>query len=132
MNTLIRNSTLAISRRSHGFNNYEVLADQSVGEIAGRAPRSSSKAKRERQQQQHIIASFSYRREQAKKRQIYLQSYKFSKETRTECTSRVLKKGFGKVKSALVKILAIVRIDSLRNCGVNKIPTICSSSPVSI
>ncbi|KAF9587409.1 hypothetical protein IFM89_002138 [Coptis chinensis] len=131
MNSLMRNSTLAISHRRR-FDHYEVLEQsmKSWGED-GRAPRSVFKTKREHN---HMISAFSNtRRERAKKRQIYLHSYTFSSaKTKTKCTSRVLKKGLVKAKSAFVKILAFVRVGSIRTCGVSKTPILCCSSPMPI
>ncbi|KAL5730180.1 hypothetical protein ACHQM5_003034 [Ranunculus cassubicifolius] len=132
MNTLVRNSTLGMSR-GHRITHYETLDQTSdawrTTEV--RAPRSYSKTKRE--PHHYIISSFS-RRERAKRRQFYLRTYKLSsKDEDTECTSRVLKKGWKKAKSAVVKILAVVRMNSLRSCGVDRRnPGLSFTSPMSI
>ncbi|KAF8369477.1 hypothetical protein HHK36_032504 [Tetracentron sinense] len=124
MNTLVRSTTLAFSRRSSYYQVLDQSSSKKWGDH-GRSRRTSSKRKKE---SPHMATSFSYRRDRAKKRQIFLQSYKLaSVDSRAQSTSRKLKKMIMNLKSVVVSIVAFTRIASLRSC--NTPAAICTSTP---
>lgn len=111
MNTLVRNTTLRFSRRfDHGFLYGPV--DEKIGEDNNCGRISSSR--RKVINNQRLRTCFSYRRDRAKKRQIFLQSYKLGSDTSEKiCKSRKLKKAANKVKSVAVSVVSFTRISSL-------------------
>ncbi|XVF01959.1 hypothetical protein REPUB_Repub04eG0134500 [Reevesia pubescens] len=127
MNTLVRNTTSNFSRIVDG---YELLDqnNQSREENLGQYRTFSKK------RSPSMVASFSYRRERAKKRQIFLRSYKLSavddswKQTKTK--SRKLKKMVVKVKTVLVSVVSFMRIGSLKSCNCRS--AISAVAPISI
>nr|DAD22972.1 TPA_asm: hypothetical protein HUJ06_024435 [Nelumbo nucifera] len=115
MNTLVRSTSLALC---HGAGYYEVLSrsGKTWGED-GLSRRAGSKRKKD---QEHLTMSLSYRRDRAKKRQIFLRTYRLSsleKEKPLRPTSRKLKKLIVKVKSVVKSVFAFARICSLRSCS---------------
>ncbi|XWS63391.1 hypothetical protein CRYUN_Cryun06bG0092900 [Craigia yunnanensis] len=70
MNTLVRNATSNFSRRVDG---YELLDQNNV-----RREDNPGQYRTFSKRSQSMVASFSYRRDRAKKRQIFLRSYKLS------------------------------------------------------
>ena len=127
MNTIVRNATSNFSRRVDG---YELLdqnnerRDENLGQY-----RTFSKRRG-----QSMVASFSYRRDRAKKRQIFLRSYKLSavgdnwEQPKTK--SRKLKNMAVKVKTVVVSVMSFMRIGSLKSCNCRS--AICAAAPISI
>ncbi|KAL1562432.1 hypothetical protein AAHA92_05011 [Salvia divinorum] len=69
---------------------------------------------------QNLMTSWSYRRDRARKRQIFLQTYKLgyvSSDGEKLMRSRKLKKMAVKVKSAVVSALQFFRGGALRSCN---------------
>ncbi|KAK9284784.1 hypothetical protein L1049_023961 [Liquidambar formosana] len=126
MNTLVRSTTFSLDRR---FDAYEPL-DQS-GEM-GAEENSGWRTFSKRNKESHkMITSFSYRRDRARKRQIFLRTYKLgSVNTSEQSTSGKLKKVFGKVKTVVVTVVAFARIGSLRSWNCRS--AVCGSSPVPV
>ncbi|KAK3039564.1 hypothetical protein RJ639_027708 [Escallonia herrerae] len=75
------------------------------------------------------MSSVSYKRDRARKRQIFLQTYKLASvsSSRKASSSQKLKKAVIKVKSAIVSILSFMCGSSLRSC--NSKSAIEASSP---
>lgn len=120
MDSLVKNTTLRFSRRfDHGFL-YEPLDHQSNDKIGDdHIYRKISTSRRKGR----LTTSFSYRRDRAKKRQIFLQSYKLGSDNSTTtsssekiCKSRKLKTVANKVKSVAVSVVSFMRASSLRSC----------------
>ncbi|KAI8012757.1 hypothetical protein LOK49_LG06G01694 [Camellia lanceoleosa] len=131
MNTLVKNATLGLSRRLDG---YEPLDRR--GEATGDDNRSGSwrTLKIEPQQRNTMTTSFSFRRERAMKRQIFLRTYKLgsinSPRGKSMCC-RELKKVAVKVKSVVVSAaVSFVRFNSLASCNCRS--AICASSPTRV
>ncbi|KAK2993235.1 hypothetical protein RJ640_015714 [Escallonia rubra] len=126
MTTLLRNTTLHFSRRS--TEGYEPL-DQRNAKTAedGRWRRAISR--RKSNGNNRMMRSVSYKRDRARKRQIFLQTYKLASvsSSRTASSRQKLKKAVIKVKSAVVSILSFMRGSSLRSC--NSKSAIEASSP---
>ncbi|KAF8411185.1 hypothetical protein HHK36_003728 [Tetracentron sinense] len=121
MNTLVRSTTLAFSRRSSYYQVLDQSSSKKWGDH-GQSRRTSSKRTKE---SPHMATSFSYKRDRAKKRQIFLRSYKLaSMDTPAQSTSRKLKKMIMTMKSVVVSIVAFTRI---RSCNTRA--AICTSSP---
>ncbi|MBA0592679.1 hypothetical protein Gorai_009654 [Gossypium raimondii] len=127
MNSLVRNATSNFSRRLDG---YELL-DQS-GETREENPpqyRTSSKRR-----PHSVVASLSYRRDRAKKRQIFLRSYKLSAVDNNwgqpKPKSRKLKKMVLKVKTVVVSLVSFMRIGSFKSCNCGS--AICAAAPIAI
>ncbi|XWS68612.1 hypothetical protein CRYUN_Cryun04dG0105400 [Craigia yunnanensis] len=127
MNTLVRNATSNFSRRVDG---YELLdqnnerKEENLGQY-----RTFSKRRA-----QSMVASFSYRRDRAKKRQIFLRSYKLSAVDdnweRPKTKSLKLKKMVVKVKTVVVSVMSFMRIGSLKSSNYRS--AICGAAPISI
>ncbi|KAK4420470.1 hypothetical protein Salat_1997400 [Sesamum alatum] len=116
MNTVSRNPTVRISRRAEEYS-YEAEERRDVG------PQKHGwrifSTRRSSQNLSRMTSSWSYRRERARKRQIFLQTYKLgsiSSRGKFQRSGRKLKKIVLKVKSAVVSILAFVRGGALRSC----------------
>lgn len=79
-----------------------------------------------------MMASLSYRRDRARKRHIFLQTYKLGSISSKEkiMRSRKLKKMAVEVKSAVVSVLAFMRGGSLRPCSSRS--AIRASSPTRV
>ncbi|KAL8511008.1 hypothetical protein ACS0TY_017728 [Phlomoides rotata] len=85
-----------------------------------------------RRSNQNLMSSWSYRRDRARKRQIFLQTYKLGSTSSREklMRSRKLKKMAVSVKSAVVSALAFMRGGTLRSC--NSLPAVSASSPARV
>lgn len=125
MNTLVRNSTLRRSRRyDHGFVYAQVdQSPEKIGGEDGNYVRISS-SRRKVINVSKLRTSLSYRRDRARKRQIFLQSYNLGGSSSSEDTSsssdknrksRKLKKAANKVKSVAVSVVSFMSISSLRS-----------------
>ncbi|KAL8088166.1 hypothetical protein AgCh_038082 [Apium graveolens] len=124
MSNLVRNSTLRRSKRhDHGF--FYAQVDQSREKIGedGKFVRICSSRKKVINVSK-LRTSLSYRRDRARKRQIFLQSYNLSGSSSSEDTSsasdknrksKKLKKAADKVKSVAVSVVSFMRISSLRS-----------------
>lgn len=119
MNSLVKNTTLRFSRRGSDHAFYEPL-DQSyatVGEDNYRKNLTSSR--RKVTSVDHETKAFSYKRDRAKKRLIYLQSYNLGSgntSSRKMLKSRRLKKAAVRVKSVAVSVVSFIRISSITVC----------------
>ncbi|CAI9089460.1 OLC1v1024034C1 [Oldenlandia corymbosa var. corymbosa] len=83
-----------------------------------------------------MLSSFSYRRNRARQRQIFLQTYKLSSVTNNNNNSSrkshpKLKKFVVKVKSMVVSVLSFMRADYLRS-SCKSGSAICVTSPSGI
>jgi hypothetical protein len=117
MNTLIRNATRSLNG---GFDGYEPL-DQSEEDKHGR-----------RELSHNVVQySLSYKHDRAKKRQIFLKSYKLAPLETLGRSSRPgkLKKMVVKVKKVVVSVVSFMRIGSLRPCSNCRL-SIYTSSPM--
>lgn len=122
MNTLVRNFSLRRSkRRDHGF--FYAQVDRSREKIGedGKFVRICS-SRRKVINVSKLTTSLSYRRDRARKRQIFLQSYNLgSSEDTTSVASdknrksKKLKRAVDKVKSVAVSVVSFMRISSLRS-----------------
>ncbi|CAL5394499.1 unnamed protein product [Camellia sinensis] len=126
MNTLVKNATLGLSRRLDG---YEPLDRR--GEATGDDNRSGSwRTLKIEPQQRNTMTTFSFKRERAMKRQIFLRTYKLgsinSPRGKSTCR-RELKKVAVKVKSVVV---SFVRFNSFASCNCRS--AICASSPTRV
>ncbi|PSS19063.1 COBRA-like protein [Actinidia chinensis var. chinensis] len=117
MNTLARTTTLKFSR---GSDSYELL-DQT----------------RQKSEKQRIMTTtFSLRGERAKKRQIFLSTYKLKMASMSvnqsgKSKSRMIKMVASKVKSVAASTAAsFVRFNSLGSCKCRS--AVCASSPIRI
>ncbi|KAG8364679.1 hypothetical protein BUALT_Bualt18G0023600 [Buddleja alternifolia] len=78
----------------------------------------------------HMMRSLSYRRDRARKRQIFLRTYKLGSTTKSDeklMKSRKLKKMVVEMKSAVVSVIAFMRGGALRSCDSRS--AIHASSP---
>lgn len=133
MESLVRNATLSLSRR---YNYYQVL--DKTNSITRSKRRAVTAPISNTQQPSALLnrGSYQYRRERAKKRQIFLQSYNLSFQSRRthdhhliggdEPLSVKLKKTLLKVKSGVVSIL---RLNAFRSCSRRGSSALCFSSP---
>ncbi|KAL2252174.1 UNVERIFIED_CONTAM: hypothetical protein Sindi_0012100 [Sesamum indicum] len=115
MNTISRNPTVRISR---GAEVYSYETEERREGHHNHGWRIFSR-RRSSQSLSRMTSSWSYKRERARKRQIFLQTYKLgsiSSKGKFERSGRKLKKMVVKVKSAMVSILAFVRGGALRSC----------------
>ncbi|KAL0320293.1 UNVERIFIED_CONTAM: hypothetical protein Sradi_5290800 [Sesamum radiatum] len=115
MNTISRNPTVRISRRAEECS-YETEEKREGHHNHGWRIFSR---RRSNHSLSHMTSSWSYRRERARKRQIFLQTYKLgsiSSRGKFEGSGRKLKKMVVKVKLAMVSVLAFVRGGALRSC----------------
>ncbi|KAL0406183.1 UNVERIFIED_CONTAM: hypothetical protein Slati_3932200 [Sesamum latifolium] len=115
MNTISRNPTVRISRRAKEYS-YE--AEERRDSHHNHGWRIFSR-RRSSQSLSGLRSSWSYRRERARKRQIFLQTYKLgsiSSRGKFEGSGRKLEKMVVKVKSAMISVLAFVRGGALRSC----------------
>lgn len=129
MNTLVRNSTLRRSKRyDHGFFYAEVDRSHEKIEEDGKFARIGS-SRRKVINVSKLRTSLSYRRDRARKRQIFLQSYNLGGSSSSEDThsssdknrkSKKLKKAADKVKSVAVSVVSFMRISSLRSNNKSK------------
>ncbi|GMJ06419.1 hypothetical protein HRI_004311100 [Hibiscus trionum] len=121
MSSLVRNAAANFSRRVDG---YELL-DQSQGTKEETSGRYRTFSKRRSQ---------SYRRDRARKRQIFLRSYKLSAvcddRGRHEMKPRKLKKVVLKVKKVVESLVSFMRIGSLKSCNCRS--AIYAAVPISI
>ncbi|KAE8733845.1 hypothetical protein F3Y22_tig00000916pilonHSYRG00045 [Hibiscus syriacus] len=128
MNSLVRNATANFSRRVDG---YELL-DQNQGTKEETLGQYRTFSKR---RAQSVVASLSYRRDRAKKRQIFLRSYKLSTvdddRGRPKTKPRKLKEAVLKVKTVVVSLVSFMRIGSLKSCK-NCRSAIYAAVPISI
>ncbi|KAF1885371.1 hypothetical protein Lal_00029260 [Lupinus albus] len=109
MSTLVRNTTLAFSRRHR----YEHLGLRD---------------------KENLIKSISYRRRRAKQRKIFLTTYKLSSldnnfVLETKKSKLKIKKVAVKVKKIMASVLMFMRTGSFRSC--NSSSAISATSPVS-
>ncbi|CAN4094123.1 unnamed protein product [Withania somnifera] len=125
MTSLVRNTPLRFSRR---VDRYEPL-DQPTS-IATPTRNGSGrkttimKLRRSGKQRSNpiMLNSISYRRERARKRHIFLQSYKL--ESSEKMRNKKLKKIVLKVKSAVVSVLSFMRAHSCINSSNSRIGAI--------
>ena len=113
----------------HGFKGYKILDRTETGSEENGSWRTFSRRKRV---PYNMVTSLSYRQERAKKRQIFLQSYKLAAIDGAlggSKTSSKLKKVMIKMKEVAVSIVSITRIATLKSC--NSPSAICASSPTS-
>ncbi|KAL3509413.1 hypothetical protein ACH5RR_028814 [Cinchona calisaya] len=156
MDTLVRNTTLRFSRRrTDGYEPLNGAVDRDAGRARdddyGRQrtisrPRSHkqhspynmmvdsfgqrtfSRPRNQKQQSPVMMNSFSHRRNRARQRQIFLQTYKLeSMDSASKCRARKLKKFVVKVKTVVVSVLSFMRGNTLKSC--NSGAAICASSP---
>ncbi|KAE8736390.1 hypothetical protein F3Y22_tig00000002pilonHSYRG00172 [Hibiscus syriacus] len=126
MNSLVRNATANFSRRVDG---YEMLdqGEETKEETSGEY-RTFSKRRG-----QSVVASLSYRRDRAKKRQIFLRSYKLSavgdEWGKPKAKPRKLKMVGIKIKTAVVSLVSFMRFGSLKSCNCRS--AICAAVPIS-
>lgn len=114
----------------HGFKGYQILDRTETGGEENGSWRTFSRRKRG---PYNMVTSLSYRQERAKKRQIFLQSYKLTTIDSTlggSKNSYKLKRVMIKVKAVVVSIVSISRIGSWKSC--NSRSAICASSPTSV
>ncbi|KAF8043278.1 hypothetical protein BT93_A1573 [Corymbia citriodora subsp. variegata] len=79
-------------------------------------------SRRRRESHGGLRPSFSYRRERARQRQVFLKTYKLGSADRLaadESNSRGLcnKKAVVKAKAMVISVLSFMRIGSLRSCN---------------
>ncbi|XVE49887.1 hypothetical protein DITRI_Ditri01bG0118300 [Diplodiscus trichospermus] len=121
MNTLVRNATSNFSRRVDGYALLNEGKEENLGEY-----RTFSKRRA-----QSMVASFSYRRDRAMKRQIFLRSYKLSavddNREQPKTKLRKLRKMVFKVKSAMVSVISFMRIGSLRSSNCRSAISVAAS-----
>ncbi|KAL6963415.1 hypothetical protein U1Q18_001499 [Sarracenia purpurea var. burkii] len=132
MNTLIRNTTLHFSRRS--VDAYYQPVDQG-GDDAGnenRGGRRTFSRRKSDDRPRNMTTSLSFRRDRAKKRQIFLRTYKLasSEYSPEKSRGRKLKKFAIKLKSVVVSVVSFVRFKSLLTSCCHISPPASSSSPV--
>lgn len=134
MDTLVRNATLRFSKRVDRYEALNPIYGQDGG-VHGSSSRSRrSMFSRPKSYRIHggggdgggvMKSSFSSRRDRARKRSIFLQSYKLGNYSSMEETTnnsrksktKKLKKAFVKVKSIVVSVLSYIGTDSLRSCN---------------
>ncbi|KAL2474568.1 Uncharacterized protein Adt_35304 [Abeliophyllum distichum] len=123
MNTFVRNPTHHFSRRSD-------LWDEEKSRECDNGWKMFSR-RTIRMNKNHIMTSFSVRRERARKRHIFLQTYKLSSlHSRDKFRTRKLKKFAVKVKSVVVSLLSFMRGGALESC--NSRSAVCASSPTRV
>ncbi|GAA0148806.1 hypothetical protein LIER_08145 [Lithospermum erythrorhizon] len=119
MNTLVRNTTLGLSRRG---DDYEPL-DQSGDDYDEKGSNYFSRPKyHHNKNQMNILHSVSYRLDRARKRHVFLQTYKLSPMN----SSRKSVKTNGKLKKIVTKVTCLVS-SIVRSCKSSS--AICSTSP---
>ncbi|KAK8981677.1 hypothetical protein V6N11_028086 [Hibiscus sabdariffa] len=113
MSSLVRNAAANFSRRVDG---YELL-DQNDGAKEETCGQYRTFSKR---RAQSVVASLSYRRDRARRRQIFLRSYKLSAVGddwgRPKTKPRKLRKVVLKVKKVVESLVSLMRIGSLKSC----------------
>ncbi|KAI3465728.1 hypothetical protein Pfo_022391 [Paulownia fortunei] len=125
MDTVSRNPTVRFSRKAEEYS-YEAESRREGHQNHGWRIFST---RRSSQNLNHMMSSLSYRRDRARKRQIFLQTYKLgSISSRGKfMKSRKLKKMVVKVKSAAVSVLTFMRGGAWRSCSSRS--AIRASSP---
>lgn len=118
MTSLIRNTPLRFSRR---VDRYEPLDQPERVDVSTRYDEDRSHSGRRtimklrRSGKQTImLSSISYRMERARKRNIFLQSYKL--ESSKNLRNKKLKKIVAKVKCAVVSVLCFMRAHTMKSC----------------
>ncbi|KAK6774643.1 hypothetical protein RDI58_029882 [Solanum bulbocastanum] len=120
MTSLVRNTPLRFSRR---VDRYEPLdqPESTKASMQNDEDRSHSvrrtimKLRRSVKQSSPImLSSISYRRERARKRNIFLQSYKL--ESSKNLRNKKLKKIGLKVKCAMISIFSFMRAQTIKSC----------------
>lgn len=120
MDTFVRNPTRRFSSRSEFFD--EEKCDNGWKMFSRRTIRLNKS---------YVMNSFSVRRERARKRHIFLQTYKLSSlHSRENFRTRKLKKFAVKVKSAVMSVLSFMRGGALKSC--NSRSAVCASSPTKV
>ncbi|PIM99619.1 hypothetical protein CDL12_21172 [Handroanthus impetiginosus] len=129
MNTLPRNPTVYFSRETEEYS-YE--AEPRTEGHQDHGWRIFSTRRSSQINLSHMRSSFSYRRERARKRHIFLQTYKLGSISSREkfMKSRKLKKVVVKVQSAVMSVLAFMRGGVVRSCGSGS--AIRASSPTRV
>ncbi|OMP07857.1 hypothetical protein COLO4_06995 [Corchorus olitorius] len=128
MSFLVRNATSNFSRRVDG---YELLdqIEETREENLGHHNRTFSKRRA-----QSVVASFSYRRDRARKRQIFLRSYKLSTVDdnwgRPKTRSDKAKNIVVKIKAVVISVVSLMRMGSFKSCSCRS--AICAAAPISI
>ncbi|KAI9178634.1 hypothetical protein LWI28_028975 [Acer negundo] len=118
MNTLVRSTTTRnFSRRFDGYKSLDLNSEAGRHEDHQHHRRNNSSKRRK--QPHSMVKTFSYRRDRARKRQIYLKSYTLttSRENLGKSCSGKLKKVAIKVKAVAVSVVAFIRMDSFRSCN---------------
>ncbi|KAH6825156.1 hypothetical protein C2S53_008702 [Perilla frutescens var. hirtella] len=121
-----RNPTVRFSRMTE---EYSYDADQARG---GGRHNHGWRIFSTRRSSQNLMTSWSYKRDRARKRQIFLQTYKLGYASSGEklLRSRKLKKMVVKVKSAVVSVLAFMRGGAFKSC--NSRSAIPAASPARV
>jgi hypothetical protein len=120
MNTLMRIRSATRSRNcgSDGYN--EPLMDrhgQEVREEDSHGRREFSKVRKEQPQyHNNMVHSLSYKRDRARKRQIFLKLYKLEK-LGTPRPRKIRKMVVKKVKKAVMSVVSFMRLGSLSPCS---------------
>lgn len=109
MEAVSRNATVRFSRMSEEYHSYDGGARGGGGWRIFSTRRSNH----------NLMTSWSYRRDRARKRQIFLQTYKLGNDSSDEklMRSRKLKKMVVRVKTAVVSALAFMGGGALRSCN---------------
>ncbi|TXG55200.1 hypothetical protein EZV62_020456 [Acer yangbiense] len=118
MNTLVRSTTTRnFSRRFDGYESLDLNSEAGRHEDHQHHRRNNSSKRRK--QPHSVVKTFSYRRDRARTRQIYLKSYTLttSRENLGKSGSGKLKKVAIKVKAVAVSVVAFIRMDSFRSCN---------------
>ncbi|KAL8045321.1 hypothetical protein ABFS82_08G107600 [Erythranthe guttata] len=116
MNTFTRNSTVRLIGKDDSYEAEERRREAHI-QIHGWRIFSTS---RNNQNMMMMTTSLSYRRDRARKRQIFLKTYKLGSSIRSGdklTRSRKLKKMVVKVKSAVLSVLSFMRGGALRSCS---------------
>ncbi|KAL7142167.1 hypothetical protein ABFS83_08G105700 [Erythranthe nasuta] len=125
MNTFTRNSTVRLIGKDDSYEAEEKRRERHI-QIHGWRIFSTSR----NNQSMMMMTSLSYRRDRARKRQIFLKTYKLGSSIRSGdklMRSRKLKKMVVKVKSAVLSVLSFMRGGALRSCSSRS--AIRASSP---
>ncbi|KAL5793818.1 hypothetical protein ACOSP7_002412 [Xanthoceras sorbifolium] len=122
MNTLVHSTSSNFSRR---FDGYEPL-DLNSGTGGHEDHQRWRNLSKRRKQPHSVVKTFSYRRDRARHRQIFLKSYTLTSNLGKSGSGK-LKKATVKVKAAAVSVVAFIRMDSLRSCHSRS--SIAASSP---
>ena len=131
MNTLmrIRSTTRSLNCGFDGYN--EPLMDrhgQEVREEDSHGRREFSKVRKEQPQyHNYMVHSLSYKRDRARKRRIFLKTYKLEK-LGTPRPRKIRKMVVKKVKKAVVSVVSFMRLGSLSPCSCRF--SIYTSSPL--